>query len=186
MPRSEAATTPGTDAAGLDTEFTRGLGLYDATMVVVGSMIGSGIFIVSADMARLVGSPGWLLLAWVVTGILTGTAALGYAQSSSTIGAGGSTAGGGSSSTTLGTGGSAAGSGSGSSSSSSMGTGGSSAGKGQSSSSMGTGGSSAGTTGSGSGSGATGLNRADDAAGRHGQQGRDNARQKQDEHKKDK
>jgi hypothetical protein len=49
---------------------------------------------------------------------------------------------------------------------------------------MGTGGSSAGTTGSGSGSGATGLNRADDAAGRHGQQGRDNARQKQDEHKK--
>src|SRR6187399_584718 len=80
MPRSEAATTPGTDAAGLDTEFTRGLGLYDATMVVVGSMIGSGIFIVSADMARLVGSPGWLLLAWVVTGILTVTAALSYGE----------------------------------------------------------------------------------------------------------
>ena len=41
----------------LDTEFTRGLGLFDATMVVVGSMIGSGIFIVSADMARSVGAP---------------------------------------------------------------------------------------------------------------------------------
>jgi APA family basic amino acid/polyamine antiporter len=64
----------------LDTEFTRGLGLYDSTMVVVGSMIGSGIFIVSADMARLVGSPGWLLLAWVVTGVLTITAALSYGE----------------------------------------------------------------------------------------------------------
>ena len=66
--------------AGLDTEFTRGLGLYDATMVVVGSMIGSGIFIVSADMARLIGSPGWLLLAWVVTGVLTIAAALSYGE----------------------------------------------------------------------------------------------------------
>jgi APA family basic amino acid/polyamine antiporter len=45
----------------LDSEFTRGLGLYDSTMIVVGSMIGSGIFIVSVDMARLLGSPGWLL-----------------------------------------------------------------------------------------------------------------------------
>src|SRR6188768_2440857 len=80
MPRSEAATTPATDAAGLDTEFTRGLGLYDATMVVVGSMIGSGIFIVSADMARLIGSPGWLLLAWVLTGVLTIGAALAYGE----------------------------------------------------------------------------------------------------------
>ena len=58
-------------ATSLDTEFTRGLGLYDATMVVVGSMIGSGIFIVSADMARQLGSPGWLLVAWLVTGVLT-------------------------------------------------------------------------------------------------------------------
>ena len=56
-----AARPSGADATGLDTEFTRGLGLYDSTMVVVGSMIGSGIFIVSADMARLIGSPGWLL-----------------------------------------------------------------------------------------------------------------------------
>ena len=50
---------PLADATDLDTEFTRGLGLYDSTMVVVGSMIGSGIFIVSADMARTLGSPGW-------------------------------------------------------------------------------------------------------------------------------
>jgi APA family basic amino acid/polyamine antiporter len=76
----QGAPSGADDAAGLDTEFTRGLGLYDATMVVVGSMIGSGIFIVSADMARLVGSPGWLLLAWIVTGVLTLAAALSYGE----------------------------------------------------------------------------------------------------------
>src|SRR4026208_1906400 len=65
---------------GLDTEFNRGLGLYDATMVVVGSIIGSGIFIVPADMARQLGSPGWLLVAWVVTGVLTIAAALSYGE----------------------------------------------------------------------------------------------------------
>ena len=64
----------------LDTEFTRGLGLYDSTMVVVGSMIGSGIFIVSADMARNVGAPGWLLAAWIVAGILTVVGALSYGE----------------------------------------------------------------------------------------------------------
>ncbi len=69
-----------TDATTLDTEFTRGLGLFDATMVVIGSMIGSGIFIVSADIARLVGSPAWLLAAWVVTGVLTMAAALSYGE----------------------------------------------------------------------------------------------------------
>jgi APA family basic amino acid/polyamine antiporter len=67
-------------ATALDTEFNRGLGLYDATMVVVGSMIGSGIFIVPADMARQLGSPGWLLVAWVVTGVLTIAAALSYGE----------------------------------------------------------------------------------------------------------
>src|SRR5438046_5000101 len=67
-------------ATGLDTEFHRGLGLYDSTMVVVGSMIGSGIFIVSADMARTIGSPGWLLGAWVLTGILTVVGALSYGE----------------------------------------------------------------------------------------------------------
>jgi APA family basic amino acid/polyamine antiporter len=64
----------------LDTEFTRGLGLYDATMVVVGSMIGSGIFIVSADMARNVGSAGWLLTAWLIAGFLTIVGALSYGE----------------------------------------------------------------------------------------------------------
>jgi basic amino acid/polyamine antiporter, APA family len=67
-------------ATTLDTEFYRGLGLYDSTMVVVGSMIGSGIFIVSADMARLIGSPGWLLGAWVLTGVLTVVGALSYGE----------------------------------------------------------------------------------------------------------
>jgi len=67
-------------AEALDTEFTRGLGLFDSTMVVAGSMIGSGIFIVSAAMARQVGSPGWLLMAWIVTGVLTVTAALAYGE----------------------------------------------------------------------------------------------------------
>ncbi len=64
----------------LDTEFKRGLGLYASTMVVVGSMIGSGIFIVSAEMARQVGSPGWLLMAWIITGALTIAGALSYGE----------------------------------------------------------------------------------------------------------
>ena len=64
----------------LDTEFKRGLGLFDSTMVVAGSMIGSGIYIVSAGMARELGSPGWLLVAWAITGVLTITAALAYGE----------------------------------------------------------------------------------------------------------
>src|SRR5438067_3275002 len=67
-------------ATALDTEFHRDLGLYDSTMIVVGSMIGSGIFIVSADMARNIGSPGWLLVAWLVTGALTVVGALSYGE----------------------------------------------------------------------------------------------------------
>src|SRR5258705_10113185 len=54
----------------------RGLGLMDASMIVVGSMIGSGIFITSAESARLIGSPGWLLVAWGLAGVLTITGAL--------------------------------------------------------------------------------------------------------------
>src|ERR1044071_8232859 len=54
----------------------RGFGLADATMIVVGSMIGSGIFLASAQSARLVGSPGWLLAAWALAGLLTITGAL--------------------------------------------------------------------------------------------------------------
>src|ERR1700742_3008309 len=61
-------------------EFKRSLGLLDATMVVVGSMIGSGIFIVSADITRNVGSAGWLILVWILTGVLTLTAALSYGE----------------------------------------------------------------------------------------------------------
>ncbi len=60
--------------------FRQSLGLFDSTMIVVGSMIGSGIFIVSADIARTVGSPFYLLLTWVITGIITIIAALSYGE----------------------------------------------------------------------------------------------------------
>ena len=60
--------------------FVRGLGLLDSTMIVAGSMIGSGIFIVSADIARQVGSPGWLLVVWLITGVLTMIGALAYGE----------------------------------------------------------------------------------------------------------
>ena len=63
-----------------DEKFVRGLGLLDSTMLVAGSMIGSGIFIVSAIIARQVGSPGWLLIVWLVTGLLTLMAALSYGE----------------------------------------------------------------------------------------------------------
>ena len=61
-------------------KFVRGLGLFDSTMIVAGAMIGSGIFIVSADIGRQVGSPGWLLVVWIVTGLLTLMAALSYGE----------------------------------------------------------------------------------------------------------
>src|SRR5438445_4209561 len=54
----------------------RALGPVDATMIVIGSMIGSGIFITSAESSRLSGAPGWLLLAWAIAGLLTITGAL--------------------------------------------------------------------------------------------------------------
>ncbi|PYK29044.1 MAG: amino acid transporter, partial [Verrucomicrobia bacterium] len=54
----------------------RALGPIDATMIVIGSMIGSGIFITSAESARLSGAPGWLLLAWTIAGLLTMSGAL--------------------------------------------------------------------------------------------------------------
>jgi APA family basic amino acid/polyamine antiporter len=73
-------TAPAGAADTVDTEFTRGLGLYDSTMLVIGSMIGSGIFIVSAVMARTLGSAGWLLVAWLVTGVLTIVGALAYGE----------------------------------------------------------------------------------------------------------
>jgi APA family basic amino acid/polyamine antiporter len=76
-------TSPAISASPAETEssgFVRGLGLFDSTMIVVGSMIGSGIFIVSADIARHTGSTGGLLAAWVITGVLTVTAALSYGE----------------------------------------------------------------------------------------------------------
>ncbi|NEU08146.1 amino acid permease [Flavihumibacter sp. R14] len=58
----------------------RELGLLDSTMIVAGSMIGSGIFIVTADIARAVGSPGYILLIWMITGLITLIAALSYGE----------------------------------------------------------------------------------------------------------
>ena len=63
-----------------DISLKRTLTLFDSTMIVMGSMIGSGIFIVSASVAKQVGSPGFLLLTWVFTGILTIIAALSYGE----------------------------------------------------------------------------------------------------------
>lgn len=63
-----------------DKSFKRSLGLLDATMIVAGSMIGSGIFIVSADITRNVGSAGWLLVVWLITGFMTITAAFSYGE----------------------------------------------------------------------------------------------------------
>ena len=62
------------------TQFKPSLKLMDATMLVAGSMIGSGIFIVSADITRNVGSSGWLLVVWLITGFMTLTAALSYGE----------------------------------------------------------------------------------------------------------
>ena len=60
--------------------FRKSLTLWDSTAIVAGSMIGSGIFIVSADIARQVGSPGWLLMVWILTGIMTVFAAVSYGE----------------------------------------------------------------------------------------------------------
>ncbi len=62
------------------TSFKSELGLFDGTMIVAGSMIGSGIFIVSADITRYVGSAGWLIAVWVITGFMTLAAALSYGE----------------------------------------------------------------------------------------------------------
>src|SRR3954470_24056900 len=78
MPQSATTTSR-------DQGFVRGLGLFDSVMIVIGVMIGSGIFIVSADMSRLINSPGWMLMAWVLTGVLTLTAALSYGELASML-----------------------------------------------------------------------------------------------------
>src|SRR5687767_14420401 len=76
---SDHKLTPG-EAIQEDKAFKRSLGLLDATMIVAGSMIGSGIFIVSADMLKDLGSAGWLIAAWLITGFMTLTAALSYGE----------------------------------------------------------------------------------------------------------
>jgi len=73
---AEAAAVAHTKSKG----FVRGLGLLDSTMIVAGSMIGSGIFIVSGGISKQVGSPGWLLVVWIVTGLLTVVGALSYGE----------------------------------------------------------------------------------------------------------
>src|SRR5438270_4880654 len=72
----DAVSVPGKPTASPTGGLVRALGPIDATMIVIGSMIGSGIFITSAESARLSGAPGWLLLAWVIAGLLTMTGAL--------------------------------------------------------------------------------------------------------------
>src|SRR6202521_2767743 len=72
---SASQTTPKNEPG-----FVRAIGLFDGTMIVVGSMIGSGIFIVAADITRQTGSSGGLLLAWILTGLLTISAALSYGE----------------------------------------------------------------------------------------------------------
>ena len=73
-------TMPEPIAAKQETGFVRAIGLFDGTMIVVGSMIGSGIFIVAADITRQTGSAGGLLLTWILTGLLTVSAALSYGE----------------------------------------------------------------------------------------------------------
>ena len=74
------STTATADTAPSSREFVKALTLTDATMLVAGSMIGSGIFIVSAEMGRTLNSPFWLLTAWIVTGIITIFGALSYGE----------------------------------------------------------------------------------------------------------
>jgi basic amino acid/polyamine antiporter, APA family len=73
---ADAAESTGASGPG----FVKAMTLTDATMLVAGTMIGSGIFIVSADMSRTLGSPFWLLIAWVLTGIMTLLGALAYGE----------------------------------------------------------------------------------------------------------
>ncbi|MGB9435289.1 MAG: amino acid permease [Candidatus Acidiferrum sp.] len=77
---AESSTVPTASAHKPEHEFVRAIGLFDGTMIVVGSMIGSGIFIVAADISRQTGSAGGLLLTWILTGILTIAAALSYGE----------------------------------------------------------------------------------------------------------
>jgi basic amino acid/polyamine antiporter, APA family len=77
---TEIEPTTASSAARSEGGFVRAIGLFDGTMIVVGSMIGSGIFIVAADISRQTGSAGGLLFAWIITGLLTVSAALSYGE----------------------------------------------------------------------------------------------------------
>lgn len=77
-PTEDASAAPG--ANGTSPEFVKGLGLFSATAMVMGSMIGSGIFIVPAEMGRGVGSPALLILAWLITAAMTVIGALSYGE----------------------------------------------------------------------------------------------------------
>jgi basic amino acid/polyamine antiporter, APA family len=77
MPETTPLTVP---ALATEKGFVRAIGLFDGTMIVVGSMIGSGIFIVAADITRQTGSAGGLLLTWILTGLMTVSAALSYGE----------------------------------------------------------------------------------------------------------
>ncbi len=68
-----------------DQGFVRGLGLFDSVMITIGIIIGSGIFLVSADMSRMINSPGWMLMAWVITAVFTMAAALSYGELASML-----------------------------------------------------------------------------------------------------
>src|SRR5215831_15350542 len=76
------AITPTTEPAADATsaELYKGLGLFDATTIVMGSMIGSGIFIVAAEMGREVASPNLFLLTWTISGLMTVLAAVTYGE----------------------------------------------------------------------------------------------------------
>ncbi len=73
-------STPATAPSASGTDLVKGLSLFDATTIVMGSMIGSGIFIVSAEIGREVGSPGLMLLSWIISGVMTVIAAVSYAE----------------------------------------------------------------------------------------------------------
>ena len=77
---AEATSVVSTHPGKGEHQFVKAIGLFDGTMIVVGSMIGSGIFIVAADIARQTGSAGGLLLTWILTGCLTIAAALSYGE----------------------------------------------------------------------------------------------------------
>ena len=76
MPEVLPPSSPAADAP----HFKRALTLFDSVMLVTGSMIGSGIFLVSADISRQVGSAGWLLVVWLLTGLITMAGAISYGE----------------------------------------------------------------------------------------------------------